>query len=606
MASWKKYFRIAPVDKPALRQQNGSEHSASSGTSSKTSSYLPEIYCGHPSRIQRYYQYDEMDRDSDITIALNIIADFCTQSEEHNDNPFEIFYYDEDANEAMAKIVRTVLTKWVKLNCFKSRLWTIFRNALKNGDCFFLCDPETGEWLWLDNFSVLMVKVGEDNKNPEEYVVKGLDYNKTAKFATTITDTSSYGNAMATSFTGRASGGGGGGQSGGGNFSLAGSHVDQRQMRNGMFQQSSLEAHAINAEHVVHLSLSNGLDINWPFGQSVLEPVFKTYKQKELLEDSIIIYRVQRAPERRVFYIDVGSMPPARAKAHITSIKNEIHQRRIPSRTGSGGSIMDSAYSPIAMMDDFFLAQTADGRGSKVETLPSGDNLGEIGDLDYFVRKLSRGFNIPTSYMSMSDETSNASWRDGKMGEAVIQEFRFNKYCMRLQNLLAPTFDASFKNYLRDCGANVDFDAFELRFNPPQNFTKYRQMELDSAQVNIYQQVEGNKKLAERFKMKRYLNLTTEEMLENERMWKEENATRMEKKMGGTVNDASGGAGGAGLGSVGIDTGGDFNFGDGIEDTDQAPGEPPMDAAGAAGDMGDMGAAPGNPAPVPGAAPPTQ
>lgn len=563
MASWKKYFRVAPVDKPALRQNNG-YHNESSGTSSKASSFLPEVYAGHPARLERYMQYAQMDADSDITIALNIIADFCTQSEEHNDSPFEIFYYEENTNEAMAKIVRTVLTKWVKLNCFKSRLWTIFRNALKNGDCFFLSDPETGEWLWLDHFNVLMVKVAEDNKNPQEYIVKGLDYNKSAKFATTVTDTSQYGNALATSFTGRSSPTGS--QVGGGsNFSLAGAHIDQRQARNGMFQQSSLEVSAVAAEHVVHLSLSNGLDINWPFGQSVLEPVFKTYKQKELLEDSIIIYRVQRAPERRVFYIDVGSMPPARAKAHITAIKNEIHQRRIPSRTGSGGSIMDSAYSPIAMMDDFFLAQTADGRGSKVDTLPSGDNLGEIGDLDYFVRKLSRGFNIPTSYMSMTDENANVAWQDGKMGAAVIQEFRFNKYCMRLQNLLAPTFDASFKRYLRDCGANVDFDSFELRFNPPQNFTKYRQMELDSAQVNIYQQVEGNKKLAERFKLKRYLNLTQEEMLENEMMWKEENATRMEKKMGGTINDASGGGGGAGLGSVGIDTGGDFNFGDGIE-----------------------------------------
>ena len=389
MASWKKYFRIAPVDKPSLRLNNGMDHGASAGTSSKTGSYLPEVYTGHPNRIQRYYQYEGMDGDCDITIALNIIADFCTQSEEHNDNPFEVFYYDDTSNEAMSKIVQTVLTKWVKLNNFKSRLWTIFRNTLKNGDCFFLCDPETGEWLWLDHFSVLMVKVAEDNKNPQEYVVKGLDYNKKAKFATSITDPASYGNALATSFTGRVSATGNAG-SGSAGFSLAGSHVDQRQQRNGMFQQSSLEAHAIGAEHVIQLSLSNGLDINWPCGASVLEPVFKTYKQKELLEDSIIIYRVQRAPERRVFYIDVGSMPPARAKAHITAIKNEIHQRRIPSRTGSGNSIMDSAYSPIAIMDDFFLAQTAEGRGSKVETLPGGDNLGEIGDLDYFNRKLSR------------------------------------------------------------------------------------------------------------------------------------------------------------------------------------------------------------------------
>jgi len=71
----------------------------------------------------------------------------------------------------------------------------------------------------------------------------------------------------------------------------------------------TMNQYSINAEHVVHLSMSDGLDNMFPFGQSILEQVFKVYKQKELLEDAIIIYRVQRAPERRVFYIDVGNMP---------------------------------------------------------------------------------------------------------------------------------------------------------------------------------------------------------------------------------------------------------------------------------------------------------
>ena len=96
--------------------------------------------------------------------------------------------------------------------------------------------------------------------------------------------------------------------------------------------------------------------------------MFKVYKQKELLEDAILIYRVQRAPERRVFYIDVGNMQTHKARAHLERIKNEIHQRRIPSKTGGGQNITDSAYNPLSIMEDYF-AQTAEGRGSKVETL---------------------------------------------------------------------------------------------------------------------------------------------------------------------------------------------------------------------------------------------
>ena len=126
----------------------------------------------------------------------------------------------------------------------------------------------------------------------------------------------------------------------------------------------------VDAKHVVHISLSEGIDGFWPFGNSILEPVFKVYKQKELLEDAILIYRVQRAPERRVFYIDVGNMPTHKARAHLERIKNDIHQRRIPSKTGGGQNITDSAYNPLSIMEDYFFAQTAEGRGSKVETLP--------------------------------------------------------------------------------------------------------------------------------------------------------------------------------------------------------------------------------------------
>ena len=86
-----------------------------------------------PNRIQRYYQYDDMDRDSDINAALDTIADFCTQSEEQNDEPFEIVY-NEEANETEVTLLKTSLKKWVKLNDFKQRLWHIFRQTIKNGD----------------------------------------------------------------------------------------------------------------------------------------------------------------------------------------------------------------------------------------------------------------------------------------------------------------------------------------------------------------------------------------------------------------------------------------------------------------------------------------
>ena len=145
----------------------------------------------------------------------------------------------------------------------------------------------------------------------------------------------------------------------------------------------ALNEKAIEAEHIVHASLTEGLDPNWPFGNSILEQVFKVYKQKELLEDAIIIYRIQRAPERRVFYIDVGNMPSHMAMSFVERVKNEIHQRRIPSKTGGGVNIMDTTYNPLRLMKTFLYSRRA---CSKVDTL--GGINHEIDDPKYFTNKL--------------------------------------------------------------------------------------------------------------------------------------------------------------------------------------------------------------------------
>ena len=168
--------------------------------------------------------------------------------------------------------------------------------------------------------------------------------------------------------------------------------------------------------------------------------MFKVYKQKELLEDAIIIYRVQRAPERRVFYIDVGNMPTHLAMQFVERVKNEINQRRIPSASG-GANFIDATYNPMSINEDYFFPQTAEGRGSKVETLPGGTNLGEITDLKFFTNKLFRALRIPASYLPTSIDEQANTVSDGKVGTAYIQELRFNRYCERLQSIIAQSFD---------------------------------------------------------------------------------------------------------------------------------------------------------------------
>jgi hypothetical protein len=342
---------------------------------------------------------------------------------------------------------------------------------------------------------------------------------------------------------------------------------------------------------VVHLSLSEGLDNNFPFGNSLLETIFKVYKQKELLEDAIIIYRVQRAPERRVFYVDVGNMPSHLAMQFVERVKTEIHQRRIPSQTGGGTNVIDSSYNPLSINEDYFFPQTAEGRGSKVETLPGGTNLGEIDDLRYFTNKLVRGLRIPSSYLPTGADDATSSYNDGRVGTAFIQELRFNTYCERLQGLIAEEFNQEFKRYILEKGANVDTNMFDIEFTPPQNFASYRQAELDNSRVPTYTQMSAIPYISNRFAMQRFLGMTQEEIAENERLWREENDETLQT----APTDASGELRSVGISSAGISA--DVSGAEDIADIDAEPGAPGEDAAppetATGQDIGGAAAAPG-------------
>jgi hypothetical protein len=345
---------------------------------------------------------------------------------------------------------------------------------------------------------------------------------------------------------------------------------------------------AVDAAHVIHLSLSEGLDNNYPFGNSLLEQVFKVYKQKELLEDAIIIYRVQRAPERRVFYVDVGNMPSHLAMAFVERVKTEIHQRRIPSTTGGGTNVIDSSYNPLSINEDYFFPQTAEGRGSKVETLPGGTNLGEIDDLRYFTNKLVRGLRIPSSYLPTGADDGASQFNDGRVGTAYIQELRFNNYCERLQGLVAEEFNQEFKRYLLEKGVNIDVAMFDIAFQEPLNFAAYRQSELDNARIPTFAQVQQIPFISNRFAMKRFLGMSPEEIAENERMWREEN----EENINGSPADAAGEMRGVGISSAGISA----DIG-GAEDIDTT-GEEPVAGGDAAAPTTSTGTTPGAAAPA--------
>jgi hypothetical protein len=523
-------------------------------------SRLPEVYTGHPNRIERYNQYEMMDVDAEINACLDIIAEFSTQKNEHNKTPFNLNFKDEPTPHEI-ELLKTQLQQWCKLNEFETRIFKIFRNCLKYGDQVFVRDPENFKLYWVDMIKVIKVIVNEsEGKKPEQYVIKDVNINLESLVVAQKTNTDFAANPA----TGMGGTGGGSGAGGGYTVPSANNTTGSR------FTLGFNEA-AIDSKHIVHMSLTEGLDRFWPFGQSILENIFKVYKQKELLEDAVLIYRVQRAPERRVFKIDVGNMPSHMAMAFVERIKNEIHQRRIPSMYG-GQAIVDATYNPLSMNEDYFFPVTADGRGSSVDLLPGGQNLGEIDDLKYFNNRLARGLRVPSSYLPTGPDDNTTPLSDGRVGTAMIQEFRFNQYCERLQNYICRKLDEEFKLFLRWRGLNIDSGLFELEFNPPQNFAAYRQTELDTARVATFTSVEQYPYMSKRFMLERFLGLSEEEINKNERMWREENDKEIEVDPEGQD-----------LRSIGISSGDietDLQTGEEAVDGEDMQMNPEIDAAG--------------------------
>lgn len=537
--SWQRHMTMGRSKISQSVQNNLPVHS-SSGAKTNFASYLPAVYTGLSNRVDRYRQYDQMDQDPEIRTALNIIADFCTQSTKDFGLPFNIQYKD-DMGDTEVTTLEDRLESWCDQNQFKIRIYDIIRGILKYGDQFFVRDPETFEWYWVNPMNVDKVVVNESTgKNPIIYYMRDISLNIQDKVMSNLQlgfDKMAYPGSLPNSLSG--SGNQYGSISGAGGTG----NVDSS---NPFGTNGQLDVLPVAAEHVIHLSLNTGQDPFWPFGTSILENIFKVYKQKELLEDSIIIYRVQRAPERRVFKIDVGDMQPAQAMAFVERVKNDIHQRRIPSNKGGSTSLMDAAYNPLSILEDYFFPQTAEGRGSSVETLPGGDNLGQIDDLRYFNNKLIRGLQIPASYLPMGpDDGGVALFGDGAT-QAMASELRFNNECMRYQRIISQIFDDEFKRYLIKYGYNISASSFEITFNPPMNFAANRKAEMDAKLIQTYMPLNDLKYISKQFLMEK-MGFEQDDIVRNEKLWMQENPNKRN-------NSGEDSASAAGLQSVGIES----------------------------------------------------
>jgi hypothetical protein len=473
MAKWTNYYKLI--------QQTNIDNSAISdnqeiGTPGSYGNYnwYSRVIQGSGSRLTRYREWDNMDNDIDISRALDLIAEEITGNCTKHDDPIEINVIDADfMSKSEVQTVKTALRHWDELHTWKTRLFNISRYVVKYGDVFFKKKDIISKWKFIHPKDVTAAIVNsEDVTEIQAWQMKENIY-----------ETKS------------------------GGFGISGI-------------SSSANTETIDKNDVVRFTLNDDMSEEAPFGESVLKPIYKTFKQKELLEDAVIIYRIQRAPERRVFYIDVGKMPPNRVKQYLEQIKNEIRQKKIPTHNGNNSEI-DSVYNAQSTGEDYFLATRSDSRGTKIETLPGGQSVGEISDVEYFSDKMFRGLRIPLSYMKEGDG-GGAVFNDGKLGQSYITELRFSLYIERLQSLLEEVLDKEFKAYLRYIGLRIDNSKFNIVLPEPSNFGKYREQEMFASLLGSYSSADGIEYLSKKFIMKKYLQMSHDEIIENERMKMEE------------------------------------------------------------------------------------
>ncbi len=483
---------------------------------------LQQVYRGRYDRLERYKLYDWMDQDSDISRALDMTAEHCT--EKNDEGHYFKFDWSYDPTTEESDLVMENMTQWHRINEWDNRLFRNVRNVLKYGDWFYFRNPTTFELYTLHPRFILGALIDREKLDVVAWIVRNF------KFNVQDIELSVDNKGLQDSIK---------------NLSLTSG------MRN---------TKVIPAAHIVHLSLSEGkfagstgdddpsdrYNNRWPFGESWLEQASKTFKQRELLEDAALIHRVQRAPSRTVWYIDTGKSRPDRANWAVNNFKNELNQKRIPQIIGADQKTVDSVYNPISQLEDIYIPVSFDQRGSKVETL-EGQPWNELPDLQYFTKKMMRALRVPHSWMLGSNEGGSV-FNDARVGVAYQEEIEFSRFCSRMQESIDDAMDFEFKLYCKIRDVNVSPGDFDLKFNPPTNYDSYKNNARDQDNISVWAAIKDEPYISKRKALIKYLGWTEDALVDNEQKVLEESFTPSDAAAFGDLGLGAGAVGG-GLGA---------------------------------------------------------
>ena len=290
-----------------------------------------------------------------------------------------------------------------------------------------------------------------------------------------------------------------------------------------------------------------------------LEVARRAYKQLSLIEDSIVVYRLVRAPERLVFKVDVGNLPAPKAEAYIKRLMQSYWSRRTYDND-QGQNV--NVYDPQSMLDSYWFAKRPDGGGTDVSALTTNASLGQLDDLNYFVKKLYKALRVPTSRLD-----PEAKFADG--AEILREELKFARLVIRFQRQFASTLKETLITHLKLKGL---WDQYKLKehdvhisFNPPTYFHAAREAQIHDLKVKSLNDAIQTEAVSKSYALKKYMGWTDDELKVNREWMKKDAAFSFEVAQitnagpnwrqgitgGGTAGGGEGGAaaGGAGGGT---------------------------------------------------------
>jgi hypothetical protein len=240
-----------------------------------------------------------------------------------------------------------------------------------------------------------------------------------------------------------------------------------------------------------------------------IENARRAYRQLSLIEDSIVIYRLVRAPERLVFNVDVGNMPPAKAEAYLRKLMSNYWSKRTYD-ANQGATVQK--FNPQSMLDSFWFAKRAGSEGTSVQQLAGGANLGELTDLMYFVKKLYKSLKVPASRLNPEEQ-----FKDGL--DILREELKFARFIIRQQQHFAEGLKNGFVTHLKLKGIWEDLELTEmdldLKFNPPTNFYELRENQKLQLKAENFNAITQSDFVSKTYAQKRYLGWTDSDVMAN-------------------------------------------------------------------------------------------